>query len=216
MHYTYNGFSSLVQVDLPDGTCVRYAYDACGRRVARDIGGTRTFGLLYDWQDRIVAQLDPIGAVTAIFIYAGLCQGAPAAMIRDGRTYRIVVDHLGGVRLVVDAETGQIVQRLDYDAWGRVITDTRPGFQPFGFAGGLYDPASGLTRFGIRDYRADLGRWLTREPGAPTDTTTNAYRYADADPINKCDRDGNLSRAGPLKRERARMGLSPAATICRR
>jgi hypothetical protein len=34
----------------------------------------------------------------------------------------------------------QLAQRLDYDAWGNVTTDTNPGFQPFGFAGGLYDP----------------------------------------------------------------------------
>jgi hypothetical protein len=37
-----------------------------------------------------------------------------------------------------EAETGSIAQRVDYDAFGNVILDTNPGFQPFGFAGGLY------------------------------------------------------------------------------
>jgi hypothetical protein len=30
------------------------------------------------------------------------------------------------------------MQELRYDAFGRVVLDTNPGFQPFGFAGGLY------------------------------------------------------------------------------
>jgi len=43
---------------------------------------------------------------------------------------------------------------------GNVINDTNPGFQPFGFAGGLYDPDTRLTRFGVRDYDAETGRWI--------------------------------------------------------
>ncbi|MDS4031603.1 MAG: hypothetical protein RKO66_16235 [Candidatus Contendobacter sp.] len=35
--------------------------------------------------------------------------------------------------------------------------DTSPGFQPFGFAGGLYDKDTGLVRFGARDYGAADG-----------------------------------------------------------
>jgi hypothetical protein len=49
------------------------------------------------------------------------------------------------VRLVVDSETGDLQQRMDYDAWGRVTHDSNPGFQPFGFAGGLYDTETGPT-----------------------------------------------------------------------
>jgi YD repeat-containing protein len=52
-------------------------------------------------------------------------------MIRGDTTYRLISDHLGSVRLVVNAETGAIAQRLDYDAFGRVLRDTNPGFQPY-------------------------------------------------------------------------------------
>ena len=38
---------------------------------------------------------------------------------------------------------GAIAQRLDYDEFGNVLADTNPGFQPFGFAGGLYDRDTG-------------------------------------------------------------------------
>ena len=56
---------------------------------------------------------------------------------------------------MVNVASGAVAQRLDYDAFGRVLTDTNPGFQPFGFAGGLYDPQTKLTRFGSRDYDAE-------------------------------------------------------------
>ena len=34
-------------------------------------------------------------------------------MVKNGQSYRIVSDHQGSVRLVVDADTGQIAQRMD-------------------------------------------------------------------------------------------------------
>ena len=52
--------------------------------------------------------------------------------------YQIITDHLGSPRLVVNASTGVIVQRIDYDEFGNVTYDSNPGFQPSGFAGGLY------------------------------------------------------------------------------
>ena len=52
-------------------------------------------------------------------------------MGKDGKSYRIVSDQLGSVRLVMDASTGEIAQQLNYDAWGQVIQDSNPGFQPF-------------------------------------------------------------------------------------
>ena len=32
-----------------------------------------------------------------------------------------------------------VAEELDYDAFGNITVDSNPGFQPFGFAGGLAD-----------------------------------------------------------------------------
>ena len=77
---------------------------------------------------------------------------------------RIIADAEGSVRLVVDAATGVVQQDLAYSPWGRVTEDTDPGFQPFGYAGGLDDPATGLVRFGVRDYDPATGRWIEPDP----------------------------------------------------
>lgn len=36
----------------------------------------------------------------------------PEVMIKGGSTYRLVMDHVGSVRLVVDTTTGAVAQRL--------------------------------------------------------------------------------------------------------
>jgi RHS repeat-associated protein len=74
--------------------------------------------------------------------------------------------------------------------FGEVIADTNPGFQPFGFAGGLYDPDTGLVRFGARDYDPVIGRWLAKDPIAFGGGQTNLYVYAGNDPINQIDPSG--------------------------
>ncbi len=78
----------------------------------------------------------------------------PDYMERDGEQYRFVVDQLGSVVAVVNAGTAELVQQREYDAFGRIISETTaPGFsQPFGFAGGIWDADTGLVRFGARDY----------------------------------------------------------------
>ena len=85
-------------------------------------------------------------------------------MVKDGHAYRLIRDPIGSVRLVVDVDTGAVVQRLEYDSFGRVLEDTNPGFQPFGFAGRLVDPDTGLVRFGLRDYDPETGRWTNLDP----------------------------------------------------
>jgi RHS repeat-associated protein len=111
----------------------------------------------------------------------------PALMMKGGVTYRIVTDHLGSPRLVVDSATGVIAQRVDYDEFGRVTLDTNPGFQPFGFAGGIYDADTGLVRFGARDYDAQVGRWTAKDPVRFDGGDTNLYIYMKGDPISASD-----------------------------
>jgi RHS repeat-associated protein len=92
--------------------------------------------------------------------------------------------------MVVEADTGSVVQRIDYTAFGEVKSDTNPGFQPFGFAGGLYDPDTGLVRFGARDYDPKVGRWTSKDPILFEGGDTNLYGYVLNDPVNLIDETG--------------------------
>jgi RHS repeat-associated protein len=175
--YRYAGAGALTGVTLPDGALVEYVIDARGRRVAKKKDGVFHAGWLYDGQLRIVGEVNSTGTLTSRFVY-GTVGHSPDVMVRGGVTYRYVHDSLGSVRLVVNAETGEVVQRLDYDSWGVVTADTSPGLQPFGYAGGLYDSDTKLVRFGARDYDATTGAWLSPEPlsQSPAYVTTMASR----------------------------------------
>ncbi|MFT4579434.1 MAG: RHS repeat-associated protein [Nitrospinales bacterium] len=74
--------------------------------------------------------------------------------------------------------------------WGNVIADTNPGFQPFGFAGGLYDASTGLTRFGARDYDPENGRWTSKDPVRFDGDGPNLFGYVKNDPVNFFDSTG--------------------------
>jgi len=181
-------FGNLIAVTLPTGTAITYIVDAENNRVAKKVNSVVVAGFLYD-QGRLVAQLDSNNQMVSQFVY-GSGGVSPDYMVAAGVTYRIFSDHHGSPRLVVNSATGQIVERVDYDEFGNVTNDTNPGFQPFGFAGGLYDEDTKLVRFGARDYDAGPGRWTSKDPLLFAGGDTNLYGYVLSDPINMIDPSG--------------------------
>jgi RHS repeat-associated protein len=111
-------------------------------------------------------------------------------MIAGGVNYRIFADHLGSPVLVVNASSGTVAEQITYDEFGNVLSDTNPGFQPFGFAGGLYDPDTQLLQFGARDYNPATGRWTAKDPTLFAGGDTNFYGYVVGDPVNLTDPTG--------------------------
>jgi len=71
-----------------------------------------------------------------------------------------------------------------------VTLDTNPGFQPFGYAGGIYDYETRLVRFGARDYDPESGRWAAKDPIGFGGGTPGLYEYVGSDPVNNTDPTG--------------------------
>lgn len=187
--YSYDALGNLRSVTLPGGTQVSYVIDGNDRRVGKKVNGTLLQGFLYRNALEPAAELDGAGNVVSRFVY-GTQAHTPNYMVRGGQTYFIVADQLGSPRLVIDTASGQIAQRIDYDEYGNVLTDTNPGFQPFGFAGGLYDRDTGLVRFGARDYDPTTGRWTAKDPSLFGGGSANLYGYVGGDPVNLLDPSG--------------------------
>ncbi len=97
---------------------------------------------------------------------------------------------------MVNTTDGTIAQRIDYDEYGIITIDTNPGWQPFGFAGGLIDNDTGLTRFGARDYDTEIGKWTAKDPVRFDGDGPNIYAYTMNDPINLYDLSG-MGTCGP-------------------
>ena len=186
--YRYDSLGNLTGVTLANGTQVDYLLDGIHRRAGKRVNGTLTQAFLYRDGLHPVAELDAAGNLVSRFVYAG--GNTPVYMQKGGVSYRVISDHVGSPRLIVDATSGAIAQRLDYDTFGNVVLDTNPGFQPFGFGGGLYDSQTRLVHFGAREYDAHTGRWLTKDPMGFGGGDANLYAYVGDDPVNRADPSG--------------------------
>ncbi|MCB9549131.1 MAG: RHS repeat-associated core domain-containing protein [Myxococcales bacterium] len=195
--FEHDTFGNLFQTTRDDGQAaltVDYRLDPRGRRIGRRDPTTGAWRY-WPYQDQLepVAELDDQGQLVTRFLYATRAH-TPDALIKDRAgqpvLYLLVGDHVGSIRRAIRASDGAIVQRIDYDAFGRLQLDTNPDFQPFGFAGGLHDRFTGLIRFGARDYDPTTGRWTAKDPIRWAGGQANLYAYVDNDPVNAVDPSG--------------------------
>ncbi len=168
---------------------IEYVVDGRNRRVGKKVNGVIERQWIYDGQLRPVAELNASGTVTATYIY-GTHINVPDYIIKSGVTYRVITDHLGSLRFVINSSNGTIAQRIDYDDWGNVLVNTAPDFTPFGFAGGMYDSQTKLVRFGARDYDAEVGRWTGKDPIGFGGGLWNLYSYCGEQPVKRFDLSG--------------------------
>jgi RHS repeat-associated protein len=188
--FTYSARGELLRAVI-GGQAITYGYDAWGRRVSRtDSAGARQY--LYGRPDNLLqltASRDSGGALTQ---YSYDDTGRLFALQRGGAWYFVAADAAGTPRAVANA-AGAVVKTLDYDAFGNLLVDSNPAFElAIGFNGGLADPATGLTRFGWRDYDPAAGRWAARDPLLFEGEAANLYAYVGNNPVNLVDPTGLL------------------------
>ncbi|MDQ6423553.1 fibronectin type III domain-containing protein [Paenibacillus sp. LHD-117] len=164
-------------------TSYTYTYDALGRRVARESShGESTVYLYGNPLDplQLSAVVDPDGAVTTYYYDEA---GVLIALEQGDQRYYVVSDSVNTPLMIV-VESGNIVKTLKYDSYGVLLADSNPAFElAIGYAGGLADAATGLIRFGKRDYDANAGRWTSPDPLYFDAQQANLYGYVNNNPI---------------------------------
>ena len=186
--YTYDALGNLLVVGLSNGTTVQYVVDGENHRVGKFKNGALVVQYLYDEGNRVVAALAP-GQAASQFVY-GTKSHVPDLVVSGSTIYRVISDHLGSPRLLVNGASGAVAAQIDYDEFGNatVVSGAAvlPYLMPFGFAGGLYDADTGLVRFGVRDFDAVTGRWTRKDP-IRLDGGMNLYAYSINDPVDLTD-----------------------------
>lgn len=188
---TYDQRGQLTRAALSGGRVITYTIDGEGKRLSRSADGILTAYYFHDFAGRLTAEIEIGGALRTHFVYASQSH-SPDYMIKGGAKFYFAKDQLGSIRAVVNADTGFVAQAIHYDEFGKVLADSNPGFQPFGFAGGHFDYETGLVRFGARDYDAEVGRWLSKDPILFAGGDGNLYSYVANDPINWIDPSGEF------------------------
>jgi RHS repeat-associated protein len=109
---------------------------------------------------------------------------------KENNTYYLSYNHIETLKTIT-CQNNQIIKTLDYDSFGNILSDTNPTLHvPLGFAGGLYDKDTKLTKFGYRDYDSYTGRWTSKDPIDFNGGDTNLYNYVMGDPVNLVDPEG--------------------------
>jgi RHS repeat-associated protein len=105
-----------------------------------------------------------------------------------------LTDHLGTVRGVAQRTTGVnsvVVNTLQYDSFGKLISQSNASKQPYhGFAGRDIEPVGGLTYNRNRYYSTQTGRFISQDPIGFAAGDENLYRYVGNGPTNATDPSG--------------------------
>ncbi|MEJ2489642.1 MAG: RHS repeat-associated core domain-containing protein, partial [Sulfurovaceae bacterium] len=185
--YTYGTLGELREVQTPTQT-ITYQHNALNQRVAKLIDGVIVEKYLWSDLTTLLAIYDGNDNLLQRFEYSD--QRVPTAMTQGSNKYYLHYDQVGSLRAVSDT-SGNIIKEITYDTYGNIISESNPTFKvPFGFAGGLYDRDTKLTRFGYRDYDAYTGKWTAKDPIDFAGGDTNLYGYVLGDPVNFVDPEG--------------------------
>jgi RHS repeat-associated protein len=173
---------------------ITYQQNALNQRVAKLIDGQVVEKYLWADLTTLLAVYDAHDNLKQRFEYAD--SRMPVAMTdNNGTKYYLHYDQVGSLRAISRVlspdNTFEVVKEISYDTYGNILTDSNTSFTvPFGFAGGLYDSDTKLTRFGYRDYDAYTGKWTAKDPIGFSGGDSNLYGYVLQDPVNFVDPSG--------------------------
>src|SRR5690606_35867946 len=141
---------------------------------------------------RMGAPPDGSGALMYQYVYASSAHSPDFVVDATGAVYRVVTDQLGSPLLIVNvADVNDVLLEAEYSAFGeRTVLSGDGDALTLGFAGGVFDADTGLTRFGARDYDPTVGRWTAKDPILWGGHQSNLYVYAHSDAMNYADPSG--------------------------
>jgi RHS repeat-associated protein len=158
----YNAANQTVSITPPGGSAIPMAY-AGPTQDQRIRAGATTF------RNNLLGVAGETTG-TASTYYSRDNRGALLSERTPAGTFYYLFDALGSVTGLTNT-SGAVVATYTYDPFGRPTQITEAVANPWRFAGGYLDAATGLTKFGTRYYDATLGRWTSRTPWRATSPT---------------------------------------------
>ncbi len=188
--YVYNIEDRLVEVwdgEVGSGSLsALYYYDPFGRRLWKDVGGTRTY---YHYADEgLVAEMDSAGNVGKSYGYKpGSVWGTDPLFMKVGVQYYFYHnDHLGTPQKMTSSN-GTVVWSAKYEAFGKAQVATAfTVVNNLRFPGQYWDEETGLHYNWFRFYDPETGRYLSRDPIGFA-AGLNLYVFVENNPIIKFD-----------------------------
>ncbi|AUX27987.1 MULTISPECIES: PAAR-like domain-containing protein [Sorangium] len=172
--YAWDCRDRLREVRRPDGTRVRFSYDAFGRRVRKEVvpAGAETPDRVVEfvWDgDELAADLERTRGARVFVHDPGTF--VPLLHAEQGEVFAVVSDHLGMPKELV-GQDGRVAWSAAHSVWGRVVEvwrdpaaqHARPVESPFRLLGQYEDEETGLCYTRFRYFDQEVGRWCSPDP----------------------------------------------------
>ena len=208
--YTYDFENRLIRVEIQkDGRekIVEFTYDPFGRKLSKSVHREefeddndgddedkehpRATYYVYDNEDIILEyQLrTPNSELKTTRYVHGLGIDEPLAIEQKGKTYYYHADGLGSITALTDSK-GKVVQRYDYDSFGKLKKHGDKVKNTFTYTAREWDKEIGLYYYRARYYDAKVGRFIGKDPfpgllNLPQ--TLNLYTYVGNNPLKFID-----------------------------
>lgn len=223
--YGWDTLDRLREVVLPDGSRVRFTYDAAGRRVRKDVlgpppsleallSGPKGRGsvpeqksVLYLWDGDVLCEEQHVSrqgiTKTRIHVHE-VGSFVPLLQIEDGVTFGVVCGVNGAPSELIDM-AGRVVWRARLGAYGDVLDVSRDSGapeveSPFRLLGQYHDGEVDLCHTKFRYFDASTGRWLAPDPlgifGGMNLFAFDGSPLLRQDPLGLCSNDGSVDFVG--------------------
>jgi RHS repeat-associated protein len=199
IRYSYDPDNRLIAVESKEGGRVEFAYDAFGRRIAKNAKDCET-GFIWDGDVLLMERRDDKSNeyVFSLDSYEPLCRFDEVCF----ETYHN--DHLGTPRELTD-EKGQVVWSAIYDVYGSLShLNVLESENQIRFQGQYEDRETGLYYSWFRYYDPNSGTFITQDP-LGIEGGWNVYGYGE-NPINWIDPLGLEADKGPNKNRHDAVG----------
>ncbi|QGQ93740.1 RHS repeat-associated core domain-containing protein [Paenibacillus psychroresistens] len=135
--------------------------------------------------------MDAQNNVVANYVWGS---GHPLVKSQGNQNYYYLYNGHGDVVQMIDSNDGHIVNRYDYDIWGKVINQSEEVANDFKYAGEPLDAETGLYYLRARYYDPQIGRFInkdTYEGDIKYPLSLNLYTYVYNNPLKYIDPTGH-------------------------
>ncbi len=203
VNYIYNVQNRLIRVEdeLSGLVIAEYGYDPFGRRLWKEVDGTRTYFFYSD--EGLVAEYDESGNELRSYGYQPDSTWTTDPLwLKEGREYYFYQnDHLGTPQKLIDIN-GTGVWSAQYTAFGEAQVQVATITNNLRFPGQYYDAETGLHYNYHRYYDPETGRYLRVDPIGFDGGDENLYAYVWNNPLSLIDVDGLKIVYGPRNKDR--------------
>ncbi|HMO35659.1 MAG TPA: RHS repeat-associated core domain-containing protein, partial [Gemmatales bacterium] len=206
--YSYDHRHRLIEVTTRSASqvilsTVAYRYDALDRRIAQVTNGNTIFTAYNDMN--VWADFAEAGNILSRYLTGNeLDQMLARHQFATGMVWYLT-DSLGSVREQISTG-GLLRNRITYDSFGNVLSQTNPTFgDRFLFTGREYSAESKLYYYRARYYDPQIGRFISQDPILFKGGDVNLYRYVNNNPLSITDPTGMTAGAeyGSIQRLKA-------------